>query len=65
MDDTRDKPLDRTCHADPLSYVAAGTDENDPIDHMAPYAEDAVFKGAIGPVHANAMNKLNGFWVSK
>jgi len=63
--DTRDKPLETTCHIDDISFIAPATDEVDGHDHMTPYAEDSVFKGATGPVHQRAMNKNNAFWVEK
>ncbi|HEY8963405.1 MAG TPA: hypothetical protein VIN59_02955 [Alphaproteobacteria bacterium] len=63
--DAREKPLDRTCHTDPLSYVAAGTDEAEDTEHLVPYEEDAVFKGPAGSVLAGPMAKLNNFWVEK
>jgi len=65
MCDARDKPLDHKNHTDAISYVAAGTDDVDEADHLPPYAEYSVFKGVTGPVHAEKLDHLNGFWVMK
>ena len=65
MCDARDKPLEPENHTDQMSYIAAGTDQVEETDHAEPYAEDTVFKGAIGPVHAQSLNHSNHFWVLK
>jgi len=65
MCDPRDKPIDHRNHTDPISYVAAGTDDMEETDHLTPYAEYSVFKGVTGPVHAAPLDHLNSFWVMK
>lgn len=65
MCDARDKPLPKDNHTDSLSYIEAGTDRAEDIEHLSPYAEDAVFKGPTGAVLAQSMNKVGGFWVQK